>query len=129
MLDRIDLHIDVPAVPLEALTRALDGESSAVIKARVVKARERQRKRFGNEGLLTNAQMRHRQIQQYCQLTAPARALLTQAIEELHFSARSYDKVLKIARTIADLADSERIQPAHVAEAVQHRSFDRQLWT
>lgn len=128
LLDRIDLHIDVPAVPFHALTQAQDGEPSAAIKARVLKARERQRKRFAKEGVFANAQMRHRQIQKHCAMTDGAKTLLKQAMEELGLSARAYDKVLKVARTIADLAGMEEILPEHIAESIQYRSLDRQLW-
>lgn len=128
LLDRIDLHIEVPAVPFQTLTQAQDGEPSAAIKARVLKARERQRKRFAKEGVLANAQMRHKQIQKHCAMTDGAKTLLKQAMEELGLSARAYDKVLKVARTIADVSAHDLLQPEHIAEAIQYRSLDRQLW-
>ena len=129
LLDRIDLHIDVPAVPLAVLTTDhVDSEPSRAIKPRVVKARSIQQKRLKSCGLFTNAQMRHRDVRKFCLLTDTAKELLKQAIEELHFSARAYDKILKIARTIADLAEVDTIQVDHLAEAIQYRSLDRQLW-
>ena len=128
LLDRIDLHIDIPAVPFEMLSRGADGESSGAIKRWVLAARARQRRRLRSTGLFANAQMRHRDIQRCCPLTEEAKALLKQAMEEFAFSARAYDKILKIARTIADLAAQDTILPDHLAEAIQYRSLDRQLW-
>lgn len=128
LLDRIDLHIDVPAVPFDALSHRAEGESSVSIKSRVVKARALQRRRLKSHGLFANAQMRHREIQKLCLMTDEARTLLKTAMEELSLSARAYDKILKIARTISDLAASEAILPDHLAEAIQYRNLDRQLW-
>jgi len=128
LLDRIDLHIDVPAVPFEALTHAADGESSAAIKSRILRAQRRQRKRLKPLRCSSNAQLRHRDLRAACPLTDAAAALLKSAMHELCLSARSYDKILKISRTIADLADHDAIQPEHLAEAIQYRSLDRQLW-
>ena len=128
LLDRIDLHIEVPAVPLKTLSQAPDGESSHTIKQRIIKARARQHKRLKPLRLFANAQLRHRHLQTLCPLAPEAKELLYTALEDLHLSARAYDKILKVARTIADLAASEEILPDHLAEAIQYRSLDRQLW-
>ena len=128
LLDRIDLHVDVPALPTSQLIHAPAVESSATIKARVVAARQRQRRRFRGRALFCNAQLRHQDLARWCPLADDARTLLHQALEELHVSARAYDKIIKVARTIADLAGAETLALAHVAEAVQYRSLDRQFW-
>jgi len=125
LLDRIDLHIDVPAVPFDVISRAPEGESSAQIRARVLKAQAWRRKRGQQH---TNAQLTSKELKTYCGLTPEALKLLKAAMQELDLSARSYTKVLKISRTIADLAGEDRLQPEHLAEAIQYRSLDRQLW-
>jgi len=128
LLDRIDLHLEVPALPSMQLIEQPSAENSKCIKERTSKVREQQHKRFKNTPILANAQMNHRQIKQYCSLTDDCKDLLKTAIDELGLSARAYDKVLKIARTIADLADEEAILPEHIAEAIQYRSLDRGWW-
>lgn len=126
LLDRIDLHIDVPAVPFDALTHtAPSGETSAQIRARVIKAQGWRKKRGQQH---TNAQLSTKELKTYCELTPEALKLLKSAMHELSLSARSYTKILKISRTIADLAEVKEIQPDHIAEAIQYRSLDRQLW-
>jgi magnesium chelatase family protein len=125
LVDRIDLHVEVPAVPVEALTQAPDGEPSARIRARVLKAQAWRRTRRQTR---PNAQLRSGDLKTHCPLTPEAVSLLRSAMRELSLSARSYAKLLKIARTIADLAQSETIQAEHLAEAIQYRSLDRQLW-
>ena len=125
LLDRIDLHVDVPAVPFDVLTHAPSGETSAEIRARVLKAQEWRRKRGQQH---TNAQLTSKKLKTYCEMTPAAVSLLKSAMRELTLSARSYTKILKISRTIADLAASNPILPEHLAEAIQYRSLDRQLW-
>jgi magnesium chelatase family protein len=125
LLDRIDLHVDVPAVPFDVISRAPEGESSAQIRARVLKAQAWGRKRGQPH---SNAQLRSKELKEHCQMSAEALNLLKSAMRELTLSARSYTKILKISRTIADLAESNQILPEHIAEAIQYRSLDRQLW-
>ena len=123
LLDRIDMHVEVPPVPRELLLdqASRHGESSEAVRARVEQARERQRSRSGGY----NATLSNPQIESSCRLDEPGRRLLEQAIDRLGLSARAYHRVLKVARTIADLAAEEFIRPAHVAEAVQYRRLDR----
>jgi magnesium chelatase family protein len=117
--------VDVPAVPFDALTHAPNGETSTQIRARVIKAQGWRKKRGQQH---TNAQLTSKDLKTYCELTPEASKLLKSAMHELSLSARSYTKILKISRTIADSAESLQILPEHVAEAIQYRSLDRQLW-
>jgi magnesium chelatase family protein len=128
LLDRIDLHIDVPEVKYKDLTGRARGEPSVVISERVGKAREIQHIRLKRHGIFCNAQMRPGEMNQYCSLDDETRSLLESAIQRLGFSARAYDRILKVSRTIADLENSETIQQRHVSEAVQYRSLDRNYW-
>jgi magnesium chelatase family protein len=127
LLDRIDIHLNVPAVPYGELTGDGPGaEPSAAIRARVERARERQRARFrGEPGVYANAHMTARQVRRYCRLSPEVERLLRGAVERLGLSARAYHRVLKLARTIADLAAAEELGAAHVSEAIQYRSLDR----
>lgn len=128
LLDRIDIHIDVPAVRYQELSSSIPAESSSQIKERINKARAVQRERFQNEGILCNAQMNHKQVHKFCILGKEEGELLKMAMTELHFSARAYDKILKVSRTVADLAGSEDIKTEHLSEAIQYRSLDRDFF-
>ena len=119
LLDRIDLQVEVPALPAEALQKAPEGESSATVRARVIQARARQQARQGK----SNARLNTREIDLYCQPDAIGASLLKQALNRLNLSARAYHRVLRVARSIADLAGSAAIAPQHIAEAVQYRRF------
>jgi len=127
LLDRIDLHIEVPSVKYRALTGKEEGESSTLIRQRVDAARERQIKRFGNSGVVTNARMTEKQIRSFCNIDEESHQLMEMAIEKLGLSARAMNRILKVSRTIADLEGNEKIGPAHVAEAIQYRSLDRSI--
>ena len=130
LLDRIDLHVEVPAVKFRDMTAERPGETSAQIRERVIAARRRQHERFKDRPRLTcNARMGTKELKQFCQLDEQAQGMLQMAMNDLSFSARAYDRILKVARTIADLAGSETIVSDHVAEAIQFRSLDRRLWT
>ncbi len=129
LLDRIDLHVEVPAVKIEELAGKPDGEGSAAIRARVEAARERQHRRYAGEPhIFANAHLGSRELHRWCPLPADGAELLTSAINRLGLSARAYDRIIKVARTIADLAGEEHIATPHLAEAIQYRSLDRQLW-
>jgi magnesium chelatase family protein len=122
--DRIDLSVDVPAVPASVLTAAESGESSERVRARVIDARARQSRRSGDGGLLVNARLEGRRLRAVCRLDADGERLLHAAVSRLGLSARAYDRVRKVARTIADLAGAEAIDAAHLAEALQYRMVD-----
>jgi magnesium chelatase family protein len=129
LLDRIDLHIEVPAVPFREMTGERIGETSVQIRARVVAARQRQQERFHDRKKITsNSRMGTKELKQFCALSSATLELLKMVMSEMNLSARAYDRVLKVARTIADLAGAETITTDHVSEAVQYRSLDRQLW-
>ena len=125
LLDRIDLHVDVPAVAFREMAGEIHSESSANIKARVVRARSLQEKRFAGAKIFCNAAMTSRHIRQCCRTEADAAGLLETAIDRLGMSARAYNRILKVARTIADLAGDDSLRIDHVAEAIQLRGLDR----
>jgi magnesium chelatase family protein len=128
-LDRIDIHLEIPKVPLPDLETLSVSESSRVIRERIQAARDVQRQRFKKQNpLKTNSEMGPQDIKQWCVLSAEAKALLTQAMEQLGLSARGYFKILKLSRTIADLAKEENITEGAVAEAIHYRSLDRAQW-
>lgn len=128
VLDRIDIHIEVAPVEYEQLATKADGEKSADIKKRVNKARKIQQRRFAGTGVSCNASMTSRMTREYCVLSPDAESMLKISFEKLGMSARAYDKILKMSRTIADLDDSENIEVQHIAEALQYRSLDRKYW-
>jgi magnesium chelatase family protein len=126
LLDRIDIHIEVPAVKYKELSGNSSGESSEKIRARVEAARQMQLKRFfALPRLFCNARMDSKEIRKYCRINEQGAELLKMAITKFGLSARAYDRILKVARTIADLGMSDVIQPEHVGEAIQYRSLDR----
>ncbi|RIA09919.1 magnesium chelatase family protein [Flavobacteriaceae bacterium MAR_2010_72] len=129
LLDRIDIHIEVTPVPFEKLSEERKGETSVEIRKRVTAAREIQTQRFAySDTVHYNAQMNTKQIRKYCVLDEASKQLLKAAMERLNLSARAYDRILKVARTIADLEGAEDINGAHISEAIQYRSLDREGW-
>ncbi len=127
ILDRIDLHIDVPAVRYSDLQAPHGGDSSAIIRERVIRARAIQLARFGPEGVYCNALMKPRHLKRFCQIDKTGDSLMENAIQRLGLSARAYHRILKVARTIADLEEAPSIAPHHLLEAIQYRSLDRRL--
>ena len=129
LLDRIDIHIEVPTISYQDLASLEKGEPSSGIRERVVTCRRIQQERFERHPRVhANAGMGSKEIHKHCRLGDEAQDLLKMAITELNFSARAYDRILKVSRTIADLAGCAEIGPEHVSEAVQYRTLDRQLW-
>jgi magnesium chelatase family protein len=129
LLDRIDLHIEVPAVEYRDVASERTEETSATIRDRVIRARKRQQERFRSDAKVNcNARMATRHLKQHCKLNQDSQELIRVAMNELNLSARAYDRILKVARTIADLDAQTEISPEHVSEAIQYRTFDRTLW-
>ncbi|MBN1555884.1 MAG: ATP-binding protein [Phycisphaerae bacterium] len=129
LIDRIDIHVEVPPVPWKELRAETGGLSSEAMREMVTRTRNVQRERFGGDGdsVTTNATMSPRQVRRFCKLDDPGEALLKQAMTEMGLSARAHDKILRTARTIADIEGEANIQPQHIAEAVQYRRLDRKL--
>lgn len=129
LLDRIDIHIEVPAVKYKELSSQAKSESSDEIRERVSKARKIQSQRFlSTKHIFNNADMGSREVRQFCKLDSASSELLKMAMTKLGLSARAYDRILKVSRTIADLDNSENILSQHISEAIQYRSLDRELW-
>jgi len=130
LMDRIDIHIDVPAVNYKEMRSGAEPEGSAKIRDRVMRARHSQLQRFAScrEKLYCNAQMSSRHIRTFCDLSADCERLLERAMTQQGLSARAHDRILKVARTIADLENLANLEPKHIAEAIQYRSLDRTYW-
>jgi magnesium chelatase family protein len=129
LLDRIDIHIEVTPVSFDELSNERKSERSELIRKRVVQARDIQNKRFANnEGIFANSQMSSKSIKRYAKIDESGKALLKNAMEKLGLSARAYDRIIKVARTIADLSESQEIELDHLSEAIQYRSLDRESW-
>ncbi len=128
LLDRIDLHIEVPALKWKEISDNEPAEPSSAIRDRISRAREIQRRRFTDDGIHSNAQMTSLQLRKYCPLDDASQSLLKSAMEKFGLSARAYDRILKVSRTIADLDGEENLKPAYVAESIQYRNLDRSVW-
>ena len=129
LLDRIDLHIEVPQVKFREMTSEPNGESSAQIRERVIAARKVQHTRFAARPKIScNARMGPKELKSFCILDESAKGMLQMAMTDMNLSARAYDRILKVARTIADLAGAENINAEHLSEAIQYRTLDRQVW-
>jgi magnesium chelatase family protein len=128
LLDRIDLHIQVPAVKYKELAEDEKSEESAVIRERILSARRLQGQRLGAFGIYCNAQMTPRTLRRFCRLDSESQKQMENAITRIGLSARAYDRILKVSRTIADLENSENIRAHHVSEAIQYRTLDRTYW-
>jgi magnesium chelatase family protein len=132
LLDRIDIHIDVPAVNYKEIRSTIEPENSAAIRERVVRARDIQLQRFSSSSkhkVYCNAQMESRHIRKFCELSADSERILERAMQQQGLTARAHDRILKVARTIADLENAPAIEPKHIAEAIQYRTLDRTFWS
>ena len=127
LLDRIDIHIEVPSIRYKDLTGKSSGETSRIIKERIERARFIQKKRFDGQDMQINARMTDKQIKVHCTIDEDSQNLIEMAVEKLGLSARAYTKILKVARTIADIEVEEKIQSSHIAEAIQYRNLDRKM--
>ena len=128
LLDRIDLHIQVPAVKYRELAQEETSEDSAIIRERILAARRLQFQRLASFGIHCNAQMTPRTLRRFCKLDAESEKQMENAITKIGLSARAYDRILKVSRTMADLEGSEKIQARHVSETIQYRTLDRAYW-
>lgn len=129
LLDRIDIHIEVPPVPFRELSAQKEGTNSQAMREQVVQAREMQSRRFQESGAMLNGTMSPREIRKYCKLHSEAESLLKVAMEEMGLSARAHDKILRVGRTIADLESADVIEVHHLTEAINYRTLDRNYWT
>ncbi len=128
LLDRIDIHVDVPAVKYAELSTKTPGESSELIRQRIGRTRRIQQERFKKEKVFANAQMTPRLIRTHCEIDSESQRHLEQAMTKMGLSARAYDRILKVARTIADMEEQQNIADRHISEAIQYRSLDRTYW-
>lgn len=129
LLDRIDIHLEVPPVPFREMTDEKLGTSSGNMREHVVRARDIQRVRFGQDRTQVNGRMTPRQIRKYCKLDSDAESLLKSAMEQMGLSARAHDKILRVGRTIADLEGCPSITAGHLSEAINYRTLDRNYWS
>jgi magnesium chelatase family protein len=129
LLDRIDIHIEVPAVPFNELSSGPPGTSSETIRNEVNEARAKQAERFSNSKTRTNAQMSSRELREYCKLGKIQHERMRVAVTDMGLSARAHDKILRVARTIADLESANDIEPHHIEEAINYRMLDRDIWS
>ena len=127
LMDRIDIHIEVPAIKFNEISSDTLGEPSSFIRERVTRARTIQQERFKSDGIYANAQMKQRHIRKYCRIDESSQQLMEKAMNRLGLSARAYNRILKVSRTIADIEGSSQISSEHISEAIQYRSLDRRM--